>query len=203
MYKIAFIYGDIPIYWDSIILALAELTGIILFLAAYFRKGKNMTGALVACPVSIMLALILSRLTHWFFRPDTYGSFAAAMTNFFGPGHALMGAFAGCFLAACLLKLMNTIESLGAMLDCMSFGGCAAIALGRLSCFFTPDDRGSLLEGMESQPWTFPTLNATSGVLEYRFATFLFQSVTAGIIFAVLLVLFLNRRKNSSARTAI
>lgn len=193
MYKLAFIYGNVPIYWDSVILLLAELTGIVLFAAACLRKNQHWSGAVIACPIGIMLSLILSRLAHWYFRPDQYGSFAAAMTDFFGPGHALMGAFAGCFLTACLLYLMGSVDSLPAMLDCMSFGGCGAIALGRLSCFFTPDDRGAVLEGI----WTFPAVNPTSGALEYRFATFLAQSVTAACIFAVLLALLYRRNKKT------
>lgn len=200
MYKIACIFGNVPVYWDSIVMVLAELTGILLFFAAYLRKEEKVFGADIACPVSIMLSLILSRVAHWFFRPDSYGSFAMAMTDFFGPGHALMGAFAGCFLAACLLRLIGTIESLPRMLDCMSFGGCAAIALGRLSNLFTPDDRGTILQGIESFPWTYPAVNPTSGALEYRFATFLFQAITAGCIFAVLMALLYNRNKKFKCR---
>lgn len=200
MYKIAFIFGNVPIYWNSIVMTMAELTGIVFFLAAWFRKEKNFMGAVVACPVTIMLSLILSRLAHWYFRPDSYGSFGAAMTDFFGAGHALMGVFAGCLLAAYLLYLMGSIDSLPVMLDCMSFGGCGAIALGRLSCLFTPDDRGEILAGMENFPWTFPAVNPTSGELEYRFATFLFQSVTATCIFVLLLTILYGRNKKIAPR---
>lgn len=197
MYKIAFICGNIPIYWHSVVIFVAALVGIVFFLAAYLRKEENFLGAMMACPISIMLSLILSRLFHWYFRPDSYGSFGMAMTDFFGLGHALLGAFAGCILTACLLRMMTAIDSLPVMLDCMSFGGCGAIALGRLSCLFTPDDRGSILSGIERLPWTFPAVTTTSGALEYRFATFLFQSLTAGCIFVAMLMLLYSRKKKA------
>lgn len=193
MYKIAFIFGNSPVYWDSVILALAVMTGFALFLAAWVRKGESLTTGALACPIALMLSLILSRLSHWYFRPEGYGSFAAAMTDFFGPGHALMGAFGGCILTACLLNMMGAVESVPAMLDCMSLGGCGAIALGRLSSLFTPDDRGAVLEEIKFFPLTYPAVNPTSGLPEYRFAAFFFQAFTAACIFAVLLVLF--RRK--------
>lgn len=195
MVKIAFIYGNIPIYWDSILMTMAELTGLILFLAACRRRGKDFSGAVLACPIGIMLSLILSRLVHWYFRADSYDGFRMAMTDFLGPGHGLMGVFAALLLTACLLKMMGVIDSLPAMLDCMSFGGCAAIALGRLSCLFTSDDRGVIVNGWKGLPIAYPTMNPTSGALEYRFAVFFFQFLTAVCIFLFLLVLMQKQKK--------
>lgn len=200
MYQLAFIYGDTLIYWHAIILALSILTGIVFFLAAYQRRFGELSGAAVACPIAIVLSLLLARLAHWYFRPDSYDGLLSAMTDLFSTGYALLGIFAGCMLTGCLLALLQVVPSLPGMLDCLSLGGCAAIALGRLSNFFTPDDRGEILESIRSLPIVWPVTNATSGQLEYRLATFLFQSIAAGCIFAALLWLFHANEKRKCRR---
>lgn len=196
MNQIAFLYGNLLVYWSSIVLALAVLTGIVFFLASWLRSSEPVTGGILACPLAIVLSLLLGRLVHWYFRPDSYESLRAAMTAFSGTGYALTGAFAGCLLTAGLLRLVRAVENLPLLLDCMSIGGCAAIAIGRLSCFFTAEDRGEILTGKTGLPWVFPVVNETSGLLEYRFAAFFFQAIIAGCIFLVLFFLYRKRHRD-------
>ena len=196
MNKIAFLYGDRILYWSAIVMVLAVLTGIVLFLAACLRGSDKRTGAIAVCPLAILLSLVLARLIHWYFRADSYESLQAAMTEFSGTGYALMGAFAGCLLAAGVMRLLKAVRNLPALLDCMSVGGCAAIALGRLSSFFTSEDRGEILQGVTDLPWVSPIVNTASGLLEYRFATFLFQAVIAGCIFVILFVLYWKKHRD-------
>lgn len=190
MNKIAFIYGETLIYWSSIVMALAVVTGTVFFWAAYIRKSDDITGAAAACPLAIVLSLLLARLVYWYFRTDSYESLNTAMTDFTSTGYALTGAFAGCLLTAGILRLLKKTRNFPLMLDCMSIGGCAAIAIGRLSCFFTSDSRGEILPNGTQLPLAYPVINTTSGLPEYRFATFLFQAGIAGCIFLVLLILF-------------
>lgn len=192
MNQIAFLYGDMLVSWSSIVLALAVLTGILFYLACWLRRSEPLTGAILACPLAIVLSLLLGRLVCWYFRPDSFGT----LTVFSGTGYALTGAFAGCLLTAVFLRLLRAVENLPLLLDCMSVGGCGAIALGRLSCLFTAEDRGEILTGPEGLPWVWPVVNVTSGALEYRFATFFFQAVMAGCIFAVLFVLFWKKHRD-------
>lgn len=189
MDKLAFVYGDVLIYWNSIVMTLALLTGIVLFFAVYLLGKERIIGAVLACPVALALSLLLARLFYWYFRGDSFASLTAALTDFSETGYALAGAFAGCLLTAVILRTLRIIDSLPGLLDCMSIGGCAAIAVGRLSCFFNTMDRGEILRNAEQLLWASSVVNATSGLIEYRFATFLFQSVIAGSIFLVLLVL--------------
>lgn len=188
MYQLAFVINDTLVYWHSVILALAVVTGIVFFLAAYCSRAGEIAAAAVACPVCIAAAIALARLVYWFFRPELYESVSEALGS---NGYALMGAFLGCFLAACLLRLLKTVDSLPALLDSLCIGGSAAIALGRLSFFFTPEDRGEILTGFTKLPVVCPVINATSGAEEYRFATFAFQAMAAGCIFLYLLICFL------------
>lgn len=171
-------------------MALAVVTGTVFFWAAYLRKSDDIAGAAAACPLAIILSALLARLIYWYFRADSYESLKAAMTDFTSTGYALTGAFAGCLLTAGILRLLKKTRNLPLMLDCMSIGGCAAIAIGRLSCLFTSENRGEVLPYGTKLPWAYPVMNTTSGLLEYRFATFLFQAVVAGCIFLVLLILF-------------
>ena len=196
MDKVALILGDTLIYWSSVVIALAVLTGVVFFLAACLLKSAEMTGAILACPLAIALSLLLGRLVHWYFRADSYESFAAAMTDFSGTEYALIGAFAGSLLAAGILRLVKAVGNLPRLLDCMSIGGCAAIALGRLSGFFTTQDRGEILDGVTNLPWVFPVVNSASGLPEYRFATFFFQAIAAGCIWGLLLLLSRKKRRD-------
>ena len=177
MDKIAWILGDISIRWSSVVMVMAVLTGILFFLAAAARGNRKVTSAALALPMAILLSLLFGRLLHRYFLPDAED------------GYVLMGAFVGCLCTALILKGTRLEKNMARLLDVMSIGGCAAIALGRLACFFTADDRGRIINGIRGLPLAWPVTNVTSGEMEYRLAVFLFQSVAAlFILFVILLV---------------
>ena len=175
MDKIAWILGDISIRWSSVVMVMAVLTGILFFLTAAARGNRKVTSAALALPMAILLSLLFGRLLHRYFLPDA------------GDGYVLMGAFVGCLCTAVILKGTRLEKNMARLLDVMSIGGCAAIALGRLACFFTADDRGRII-GIQGLPLAWPVTNVTSGEMEYRLAVFLFQSVAALFILFVLLL---------------
>lgn len=200
MDRIAFIYGDTFIYWNSIILTLAAGAAICLFLAFYLGRGGSSTAAAAVIPLAMVASLVLGRLVHWYFRPDAYSGFAAAMTDYTSGAYALVGAFAGCFLTALLTRVLFIHRDLPGMLDAMSIAGCAGIAVGRLACFFSAADRGRLIEGMTELPWVYPVQNVVTGAPEYRLATFVLQAIAGAVIFCILLAVFLstNRRRGET-----
>lgn len=189
MDRIAYIYGEVFLYWSSIVLTLAAVSAIFLFLAFYLHKQGSVVAAAVVIPMSIALSLVFSRLVHWYCRADSYLSFAAAMTNFASGGYALMGVFAGCALAALAVRLLKLTDNLPLMLDCMCLAGCCGIAVGRLACFFNTQDRGQIIASVQSLPWVYPVVNGVSGALEYRLATFVIQAMVTGVVFVGLLAL--------------
>lgn len=191
MNRIAFAFGDLLIYWNSVVLAWAILTGVVLFWATYIRRSEHVAGAAILCPLAIVVSFWFARLFHWYFRAESYSGFFSAMTDFTGSGYALIGAFVGCSLSAAVLSLLGILKELPLTMDCMSIGGSAAIAVGRLSCFYTAENRGDILSGFTELPLVYPVVNVTSGILEYRFATFVFQSMVTAVIFVGLLMLFL------------
>ena len=195
MERIAFILGDRFFYWSPILLTLAAAAAACAFLALYLGRSGNLTAAFAAVPLALGLSLAAARMVHWYCRTQSYDSLTAAMTDYSSGGYALVGAFAGCFLAAAFTRLVRLHRNLPEMLDCMSLAGAGGIALGRLASFFNSSDRGQLVETVRTMPWVYPVTNAVSGAQEYRLATFLLQSMTAGVIFLVLLVFYLTGKR--------
>lgn len=195
MDRIAFIIGEVYIYWQSVILMAAVATAVLMFLGLYIGKSGNGAGAAMAIPLSLVSGLLLSRLIHWYCQSGAYGSLEQAMTDWSGGSFALMGVFAGCILTACLLRLVRLVPNLPQMLDCMALAGSAGIAVGRLSCLYSAADRGMILTEITTLPLVFPVINTVTGETEYRLATFMLQAIAAGVIFLVLLILWLIGRK--------
>lgn len=202
MEQIAFIIGNQVIHWDSIVLTLAAGVAICLFLAFYLRDGDKIAAA-VAVPLTIVLSLFFGRLFHWYFRPDSYTGFLKAMTDYTTGGYALMGCFAACGAVAGLLKLCRLEKHPGKMLDAMSLGGCAGIAVGRLSCLFNTADRGQLLKSLRTLPFAYPVNNVVTGAPEYRLATFMFQAIAAALVFGAVALFFRMARRRRGDTTLV
>ena len=195
MDRIAYIIDETFLYWNSIILTLAVAGTICLFLFLYLREKGNGLSAALLIPLSVVLSLYLSRWIHWYCRADAYESMATAMTSFTGGGYALMGVFGGCALAAVLLRLVRIVKNLPMVFDCLAISGAAGISLGRLACLYTSADRGMLVENTKALPWVYPVNNSVTGVVEWRMATFMIQSMVAAVLFVVLLAFYLNGQK--------
>lgn len=193
MEQIAFISGNSVFYWNSIVLALAAGAASCIFLAFYLPGGRPGAAA-AAVPGALVLSLFFGRLLHWYFRPDSYPGFWSAITDYTSGGYALMGSFLGCAAAAGLVRLLRLEPFAPAMLDAMSLGGCAGIAVGRLACFFSAADRGQLMP-FTALPLAYPVNNVVTGAPEYRLATFVLQAMAAALIFAALAVFFLLGKK--------
>lgn len=193
MEQIAFISGNSVFYWNSIVLTLAAGAASCIFLAFYL-PGGHPGAAAAAVPGALVLSLFFGRLLHWYFRPDSYPGFWSAITDYTSGGYALMGCFVGCAAAAGLVRLLRLEPFALAMLDAMSLGGCAGIAVGRLACFFSAADRGQLMP-FTALPLAYPVNNVVTGAPEYRLATFVLQAMAAALIFAALAVFFLLGKK--------
>ena len=188
MEQIAWIYGSVSVYWSSILLAMAVMTAVFLYLSLYLGQEGSAAAAMVSVPLCLAFSLLLSRLVHWYCRTDSYRSLTSAMMDFSSGGYALVGVFAGCFLAACLLRLVKLSDNLPRMLDCMAIAGSAGIAVGRLASFFNTADRGMVVTTLRGLPWAWEVTNPVSGAQELRLATFFLQALVAAFLFAALLV---------------
>ena len=156
MDSVAFLIGHYSIYWSTVIVAFAAAAGVFLFWFFYLWDEPDVVGAFCVVPLALGLGVVLARLCHWYFRQDSYRSLQEAMTDYSVGCLALMGAFAGCFLAACLAALVRRGRHFGAMLDAMSVAGAGAVSLGRLSGLCNTADRGGIVA--EGSIWEiYPT----------------------------------------------
>ncbi len=191
MDRIAFIMDETFVYWSSIILTLAVASAICLFLFLYLREKNNgIAAALLICGC-LITGVIFSRAVHWYCMANAYESLKAALTTYTGGGYALMGVFAACALTTCLLRLLGIVRNLPFTFDCMALAGGAGIALGRLACLFSAADRGPVVENLRLFPIVYPVTNTVSGMVEWRFATFMVQAIVTGLITLALLVFHL------------
>ena len=200
MDKIAFILENTFLYWNSIILMLAAAAAICMFLFLYLRERNTATAASVLIPLAVILSILISRLIHWYCRADAYESLKAALTVYTGGSYALMGVFAGCILAACILRLLGVVKNLPFTFDCMSLAGALGISVGRLASLYTTADRGPLVENLRLFPIVYPVSNAVTGVVEWRLATFMLQSICTGAIFLALIVFYMKGQKGKTRK---
>lgn len=200
MDRIAFIINETFIYWSSVLLTLATVVAICLFLCFYLKKSGNGLAAACMVPMSLVSSLYISRWIHWYCASDSYESMEAAMENLTVGSFALMGVFAACILCALLLRLLQISKNLPEMMDAMALAGAAGIAIGRLASLYNTTDRGMLMVNYTSLPVASAVSNAVTGAVEYRLATFMFQAITTGIIFLVLLLFWSLGQKNNRVK---
>lgn len=201
MNQIAFIIGDSSLYWTSLLLSLSAAAGICCLAALYPRQADERVCLALFVPFALVLSLVLGRLIHWYCLPNQYADLFTAMTKLSQGGYALMGAVAACLITAGILRATGLCANLPRFLDCLSVAACGAVALGRLSFFYSAQDRGSIVS-VTSLPFAYPVVNAVSGLPEYRFATFLIQAMALGLLFAALLWMLL-RKKNPDGDVAL
>lgn len=197
MEKVAFISGDVCIYWSSIVQCLAILAAGCAYLSLYLKKSKNVLAAAFSIPMAIVLSAVIGRLVHWYARTDSYASFAAAMSDYSWGSFALIGVFFGCFLTALVLRIIRISVNMPQMLDCAAIGVGVGIAVGRLSFFFNASDRGLVVPSSWGLPFAYPVTNPVSGLVENRLATFMLQSLAALLIVVILLVFFSGKKKGA------
>lgn len=191
MEQIAFISGNTFIYWSPIVLAVAAVAAAAIYAALYLSKSQNFLAMGASVLLSVLLAIPLARLVHWYCYPAVYADLQTAMTDYTTGSYALLGVFAACLLTAGVLRLVRISSNLPQMLDCMAIGGGLGIAIGRLASLFNATDRGMILPESVQFPFASTVTNAVSGALENRLATFMIQSSLAGAIVVALLVFML------------
>ena len=192
MSKIAFIYDGFTVYWSPLVIAAAVAVGIILAFGIIIAKKQSALAFAVMLPPAFVFSMIFARLIHWYCCTDRYDSLAQAFSDFSVGGFSLVGIVVGCIFAALIVRGLGLTKNLSAFLDCLAPAAALSVALGRLSFLFNSADRGKILiENPANQhlPLGSAVINTTSGAVQWRFATFFFQSMIAAVIFVAVLVL--------------
>lgn len=194
MEQIAFILGHTYVHWNSIITALASAVAVCLFLSLWMGKEKKCMAGFLLIPLAAALSVVLSRLIYWYFRPESYVGLSEVLDIRVSGDMALSGAFAGCFLAAVLIRVIRLTDSLPELLDCLCLAGGVGIAVGRLGSFFDVSDRGMVLPVQLGLPWGCVISNPVNAVEEHRLATFVIQALVTAIIVLVFLAVYLLKK---------
>ena len=194
MEEIAFIVGHTYVYWNSIIAAFASATAVCAFWALWLARGKKFAAGFLIVPLAVGLSLALSRLIYWYFRPENEMNLKALIKLGMTGEATLSGIFAGCFLAAVLIRLVRLTDSLPELLDCLCLAGGIGIAQGRLASFFDASARGVVMPAYMGMPWVCAVTNPVTGAEECRLATFLLQAMMTGVITLAFLVFYLVKR---------
>lgn len=198
MDKILMIYGGEYYYWKPVILAIAALAAAIMAIGVRIWRGERVLPLAAALPLGTVLSVYIARAIHWYCRFESYESLGAALTQLRGGGYSLMGVFAGMLLAFLLVRLVRLTRDLPSLLDSAAPAAALGIALGRLGDLFTAADRGKMIladEALHRLPFAAEVVNSTSGAVEWRLATFAFQSMWCALLCVIFLIAALAKRR--------
>ena len=205
MDKVWMISGGEYFYWKPVILVIAAAAAALLAIGLRVWRGERILPLAAALPLGTVLSVYAARLIHWYCRFESYESLRAALTNLRGGGYSLIGVFFGMMLAFLLVRLLRLTRDLPALLDCAAPAAALGIALGRLGDLFTAADRGKMVftdAALQRLPLAAEVVNSTSGAVEWRFATFAFQSMWCALLFLVFLIAALPARRRPLKRAA-
>ena len=189
MDRIFFSIGPITIYWYSVTMLLAVLTGI--YLAIKESKKQNMYNFLSDLITYIIIfGIIGARIYYVIFNFDNYKNNLLSILYIWEGGIAIYGAIIGGFLAIVYLarkRKQNIIKTT----DIIVPGLILAQAIGRWGNFFNSEAHGTevSLEFLKS-------LHLPNFIIEgmyidgsYYHPTFLYESIWCILGFVVLIIL--------------
>lgn len=188
MNGLAFVTKEAAVAWPAVFAVLGALCAVFGCMALWLASGRELRELTVFLPAAILFSLVAGRLMHWYSHPLSYQSFRTAMTVYTGGGFSLSGAFFGTALAAGLCRAGGLTRDLPGLLDAAAPSAALGIAVGRLGAAFDISDRGKFAAA-PGRLFTVYTASGTGG--EWRFATFLAQSVFCFALSAALCWLFL------------
>jgi phosphatidylglycerol:prolipoprotein diacylglycerol transferase len=160
----------------GLIIAIGLVAGVLLssFLGSKssLPKGSVKIFALIAIP----LGLIFSRLVYCAFNWDLFEDEPLAIFRFTDGGYAIMGAFLGG-LYALFICARITGAKLKHLINVAVPGAVLAVAIGRLSAFFTFEDCGNIIENNFLQFPPIGIYNSGSGMWVY--SVFIYEALAA------------------------
>ena len=179
----AYINGA-PIYWSAVTITLGLLGCLLLTLALYRGRSENSTAVWALFCLGFVLAVFFSRLLHWYFNSETYGSFAVAFTDFSVGSFCIPGVILGVWLAAWIVCKIGLCENTGKLLDCATPGMILLLAFIRLSALFNSTCRSRILitqKTFQHLPVAVSSTDA-SGNETWRLATFFISFILLMIL---------------------
>lgn len=201
MNSIAFFMENSSISYSAIYTALGAAAALICTAITSVFFHQKLLPVMTGAAVSMVTGTLFARIVYWYCCQEQFDGFLSVFTDFGSGGFSLVGAFIGVLLAALAVKLSGLTDSLPALLDCFAPGAALGIAIGRLGGFFSNDDKGNFIftdSRFHGLPLSVPVQDSVTGSVEWRFASFLWESIAGFVIFAALIALMLILPDNDS-----
>ena len=192
MREVAFCFGRVTLYWDTLLIALACAAGFLALWGTYGANGGKKRAFWTLVPLGLVLSLAVARTIFWYCHSEQFSSLAAALVPGSSGGFCLSGVVIGFVLAALLLRLAGIEKDTALLLDCASPALALCLALVRLSSLFSGGCRGKV-PITDPRFCRLPFAAAAPGGGEYRFASFFVGALLFLVLFAVLTLLFVRR----------
>ncbi|MBE5778673.1 MAG: hypothetical protein E7331_04985 [Clostridiales bacterium] len=201
-----FEFLGLTVYPFGLFISMAALLLLVLMgVMGYSRKlpqGTVRIFGILAVPLGIVFARVLYCLMNIPFFVGTYEN-PALMLRFFDGGFSLSGLFIGMLLSALLAAKINK-ASFSDLMDVFAVALGAFLMLVFLGEKHTELGVGKPLENpgwiAENLPFLFITHKMGKNI-EYRMAVYLYQAIFSGILFLVMLSLFLDKKKAAGRRS--
>lgn len=207
MNEIAFFMENSRISYVSLFVVLgasaALLCSILTAVMYKVRLGPVTAGA----ALSVITGTLFSRLVYWYCCPEQFDSISDALFDFSSGGFSLVGVFAGVLLAAVIIRISGLVDNLLTLFDCYAPGAALGIAVGRLGGFFSTDDKGNFVfadDRFFCLPFSIAVKDSVTGSIEWRFASFFWESIAGFAIFAALiLMIFMQPSEDGKRRPGV
>lgn len=189
------------ISYTAIVISIAVVTTVICAILTAASMRKSITAVMACSGISMIIAPLCSRFVYWYCVPEQFESFLHMFSGMNTGGYSLPGVIIGVALSAFITWKLHVTDDLLSLLDCLAPAAAAGIGIGRLSGFFSNDDKGNLVfkeEALQRFPLSVPVADKVTGVIEWRFASFVWESIAGFIIFAILIAMVL---KGNTSKT--
>ena len=199
MDRILFSIGPITIYWYSVTMLLAVLTGVYLAINESKKQGMHSFVSDLVTYI-IVFGIIGARLYYVIFNFDSYKNNLLSIFAIWEGGIAIYGAIIGGFLAIVYLAIKRK-QSIIKTTDIIVPGLILAQAIGRWGNFFNGEAHGTQvsLQFLESLQLPKFIINGMYINGSYYHPTFLYESVWCILGFILLIVI----RKLTKRKTGI
>ena len=199
MDRILFSIGPITIYWYSVTMLLAVLTGVYLAINESKKQGMHSFVSDLVTYI-IVFGIIGARLYYVTFNFDSYKNNLLSIFAIWEGGIAIYGAIIGGFLAIVYLAIKRK-QSIIKTTDIIVPGLILAQAIGRWGNFFNGEAHGTRvsLQFLESLQLPKFIINGMYINGSYYHPTFLYESVWCILGFILLIVI----RKLTKRKTGI
>lgn len=194
MNAIAVSAGRLTVYWNSIVIILGLLSGLLLSLSLC---GKKCRASAVLCfyPLAAVFSVVFSRLIHWYSYMEQYASFAAAITDYGSGGYCITGILLGALLAGAIVRRLGLVWRVGSLFDAVIPGAVMSMAFIRLADVFGTACRSKItvmLPILQRLPFAIAATDSAGNTV-YKFATF-FMSFVLLLVLSLALVRFCAER---------